>query len=360
MQFLKTSTKLSKVANNIKFLLNCRRCKLVPPCLNSKPQPKFNSSRSAKEFQNVAFKHNIRILSIMVADAKRSIVVVKSRKQALQRRLWTVLDEPDFKRVKEMVENKSLKTFTTTKTKQQRKLECLKSARVTQIHHETEWIENTTNTNIPDYLERTLMLGPNFNVHVPDSTPYVKLISEMESGIKLKENADDIRSEMTLAISNYINYHKQPRHRRDDWIIKDIRKSQKFLKDHPELIITRADKGSKTVILSSNEYDEKMMGLLSDTQTYKQLRSDPTSRITKSINNIVDSWLEHKYIDKREHRMLKVSSSNPSRIYGLPKIHKPNRPLRPVVSTIGSATYHLAKFLSNIITKILGKTDAHV
>ena len=53
-------------------------------------------------------------------------------------------------------------------------------------------------------------------------------------------------------------------------------------------------------------------------------------------------------------------SYNTPRIYGLPKIHKVNRPLRPVVSTIGSVTYKIAKFLASIVGKIVGNTDSHV
>ncbi len=47
-------------------------------------------------------------------------------------------------------------------------------------------------------------------------------------------------------------------------------------------------------------------------------------------------------------------------MYGLPKIHKPDVPLRPIVSTIGSATYSLAKHLSKIISPLVGQTTSYV
>ena len=40
----------------------------------------------------------------------------------------------------------------------------------------------------------------------------------------------------------------------------------------------------------------------------------------------------------------------PARFYGLPKIHKPDNPLRPIVSFCGSPTYNLASFYSKILT----------
>ena len=103
-----------------------------------------------------------------------------------------------------------------------------------------------------------------------------------------------------------------------------------------------------------------MLSLVNDENTYKKLKGDPTAKILKKIGTIVDGWRENKYIEPRIHRKLKVSSCNPPRLYGLPKIHKPDRPMRPVVSTIGSATYSIAQYLSEIIGKIVGKTSHHV
>ena len=42
------------------------------------------------------------------------------------------------------------------------------------------------------------------------------------------------------------------------------------------------------------------------------------------------------------------------------KIHKPGIPLRPIVASIGSATYNLEKELARIISPLRGKTDSYV
>ena len=36
-------------------------------------------------------------------------------------------------------------------------------------------------------------------------------------------------------------------------------------------------------------------------------------------------------------------------MYGLPKVHKKNNPMRPICSAIGTSTYELGKFVANII-----------
>ena len=44
-----------------------------------------------------------------------------------------------------------------------------------------------------------------------------------------------------------------------------------------------------------------------------------------------------------------MSGANPGIMYGLPKIHKPNLPIRPILSAIGTFNYKLAKFLVPIL-----------
>ena len=68
---------------------------------------------------------------------------------------------------------------------------------------------------------------------------------------------------------------------------------------------------------------------------------------------------EHR-ISKRRFDLLKPSWSKPPRLYGLPKVHKTDLPLRPIVSSIGSPTYKLSKFVASIIGPLVGQSDYHV
>lgn len=67
-----------------------------------------------------------------------------------------------------------------------------------------------------------------------------------------------------------------------------------------------------------------------------------------------------KFIDKVLFDKLRPSLSRAPRFYGLPKIHKEGYPLRPIVSAIGSPTYKLAKFVTSIITPLMGNTSSFV
>ena len=53
---------------------------------------------------------------------------------------------------------------------------------------------------------------------------------------------------------------------------------------------------------------------------------------------------KHDCISKSEYEFIVPSGSQPGKLYGLGKVHKPNIPLRPVVSMISTAEYSLGKY----------------
>ena len=46
-------------------------------------------------------------------------------------------------------------------------------------------------------------------------------------------------------------------------------------------------------------------------------------------------------------------------MYGLPKTHKENVPLRPISSMVGSSQLELAKWLSDILEPVLKRYSTH-
>ena len=52
--------------------------------------------------------------------------------------------------------------------------------------------------------------------------------------------------------------------------------------------------------------------------------------------------------------------SLPLQLYGLPKVHKEGVPLKPIVSTIGSATYDLAKEPARILSPLTRSSETSI
>ena len=124
-------------------------------------------------------------------------------------------------------------------------------------------------------------------------------------------------------------------------------------------MILPADKGNVTVVMDKTDYQRKMQVLLEE-GSYRPRRGDPTSKLEKEVNKKLKELWTQGEIDKETYDRLRSSFCSTPQMYGLPKIHKPGIPLRPIVSSIGSATYYLAKELTSIISPLVGNTNSYV
>ena len=66
-----------------------------------------------------------------------------------------------------------------------------------------------------------------------------------------------------------------------------------------------------------------------------------------------DSLVKQSSLAPDVKTAVRCSEALPPRLYGLPKIHKEDVPLRPIVSAIGSPTYTLAKHLTGLLKPCL-------
>ncbi|XP_074641212.1 uncharacterized protein LOC141898959 [Tubulanus polymorphus] len=117
--------------------------------------------------------------------------------------------------------------------------------------------------------------------------------------------------------------------------------------------ISKADKGGKIVILDLDNYNVKMQSLLDNPGVYKKLKSNPLPRMQANFNRSLSDII--KRFPSAKETLNKFHSRLPSLpyIYGLPKIHKDNVPLRPIVSNCNSPTYRLSKFLAKQLSPVL-------
>ena len=101
--------------------------------------------------------------------------------------------------------------------------------------------------------------------------------------------------------------------------------------------------------MNKTDYDEKMDALVNDKQTYELLKRDPTPSLQRKLNNKIFSMRKANMINLHIYYRLRCSVPRPPKLYGLPKLHKPQIPMRPIVSFCGSPTYELSKYLTTIL-----------
>ena len=107
------------------------------------------------------------------------------------------------------------------------------------------------------------------------------------------------------------------------------------------------------------------MTLLQDTNTYKPCR-DLTGQIHRQVQASLcrlkgKHSKDHQWVQLHYDQLLPAGNSNsPARFYGLPKNHKANYPVHPIVSACGTSTYNLAKYLTKILKVYIGHTSVFV
>jgi hypothetical protein len=150
------------------------------------------------------------------------------------------------------------------------------------------------------------------------------------------EKAEEFRVKIKKAIEK----HKQTK---TNNITSQEQEAIQQLKANKSIVIRKADKGNVTVIMKKEEYFNKLKKLV-DSSEYEILKSNPTSCLERKVNEA----LKLKEIKKYTRLELAPRYCKAPHIYGLPKIHKADLPLRPIVSSIGSPSHDLAKYLIKI------------
>jgi len=55
--------------------------------------------------------------------------------------------------------------------------------------------------------------------------------------------------------------------------------TKKFIKNHPNILFIKSDKGNVTIVIKRSDYRRKMEEMLLDTNTYVKMNRDPTKKI---------------------------------------------------------------------------------
>nr|XP_054759677.1 uncharacterized protein LOC129265754 [Lytechinus pictus] len=125
--------------------------------------------------------------------------------------------------------------------------------------------------------------------------------------------------------------------------------------------VSRLIQDASSALLNWREidYDSRVGLLLHNSVTYEQVKRDPSSSFKKRVIEVLQQLEKDSFIDKSTYFSLYPGNDIPA-FYGLPKIHKEDIPLRPIVSSINSITYNIAKFLTSVLSPLVGLSEHSV
>ena len=215
-----------------------------------------------------------------------------------------------------------------------------------------KWVINISNKPLTPDQEKLLAHGPNYAV-VPKEPPIAQYVAAVENACtKLGEGkAEEFRVQVKSAIQKI----KPPRSN----ITRGERRAISELKKDESRMILTADKGVALVVLNTEDYIKKAEDLLNQ-NTYRVLTTDPTMRLKNKMINLLKSIKSKGGISEELYKRLYPTGAGSPKFYGLPKIHKPGMPLRPIVSSIGAVTYQTSKEVARILKPLVGKSEHHV
>jgi hypothetical protein len=117
--------------------------------------------------------------------------------------------------------------------------------------------------------------------------------------------------------------------------------------------VTKADKENTLVIMYKEDYNSKVGEFITN-NNYTKLTYDITNKLHKSIKNKLDKC--NTTINK--YNKWKYSNMNPKalQMHGTIKLHKEQKPIRPIVNWRNSPGYKLAKYIA---TQLSVKLQLH-
>ena len=142
---------------------------------------------------------------------------------------------------------------------------------------------------------------------------------------------------------------------------RNHREALKALRQNPDIIISRPDKGTGVVIMDKIEYTTKLETILADETKFQKLPSikDDSEKIEKQLSATLKQMLNQNIIDSTLYYQLKPLGSSFCRLYGLLKIRKSGVPLRPILDMSTSPYHQTAKWLTDILEPVREKLCKH-
>lgn len=225
------------------------------------------------------------------------------------------------------------------------------------------WFINLSNETIPKEVSTLLQLGGKFSL--PSTMNKKKAIHEFIKDVESNTKNHNIMNQISIRNTSIPLFHKflhqnKPKDAIEIQLRNLHKKTSQFHKDNPDILFTRADKGNITVALKKDSYISNIEELLNDNNTYTTVNRNPSTKIEKTLNDMLKKWLQKDFISKKEFFFLRSSDSSLPKAYGLPKVHKEGNPFRLIVSSINTSLYSIAAYLQKILRESLPQPDSFV
>ena len=102
------------------------------------------------------------------------------------------------------------------------------------------------------------------------------------------------------------------------------------------------------------------MRQLNNEEFYKRVEEDLTSQHEQLINKCISDLINNGDLDMDTGQLLRPANSRTPIFYTLAKIHKPNNPGRPVISSVNSHTEKLSAYVDEFLRPLAQALPSHI
>ena len=220
------------------------------------------------------------------------------------------------------------------------KLEKTQNLEIAQIS-----IINLTDTVIPPNVFDSLKFG--LNNSIGSKTKPLNLLSKFDglfehwSVYARTENLSELDI-LNVRARCFVIYNEMTKCSTNTAYTKNV---TKFLNQN-DLLLVPVDKSKNLCLMTKQNYEEKIKNVFSDTNKFRPTDHESISKHPINIRALIKKL--EPYVSKNDYyKMLPLEA--PKQSYGTVKCHKPNLPLRPIVSTVDSACNGAEKYIQRII-----------
>ena len=215
-----------------------------------------------------------------------------------------------------------------------------------------EHVENISSYKLTFFQKLVLCRGLNFAIPRPVSAKEIK--ASFESTYRaLEYSLDEDKKELTVTTlrSIALNYIEH----RNSSPPKTLLRSINQLKKRDDIIITKPDKGTGVVIMDKSEYTKLLNeASINNAEKFKSVSLERPKSRGRPPKHYHPLLRKEKELETAVRRILPKDiadsicpkGSRLAHLYGLPKTHKPQLGMRPILSATGTYNFKLAKWLN--------------
>ena len=335
-----SSKKLINSRCAAEFLELCQSFALTPTFAKVSNPKSTKWKKSAKDFEETVVKEEIQQKKTQIHMQKNKVIEIYEE----IKRKSTTLRYMCFLRVMNKLNKELYKRVMTTHT---RKI----SRKLSRSTNVDEHIKNISSFKLTFFQKLVLCRGLNFAIPRPVSTKDVQ--ASFESAYRtLEHTLDEDKKELTVATlrSIALKYIERKNMSPPKMLLRSINQ----LKKRDDIVITKPDKGTGVVVMDKCEYMKLLNeASINNTEKFKSVsleRPKARGRPAKHYHPLLSKEKElenaiRKILPKEIADSICPKGSRLAHLYGLPKTHKPQLAMRPILSASGTYNFKLAKWL---------------